>query len=100
MSKRVGLFLMSARGLAVLEAILEVHGADAIAYVVTAADPSIANDYKAELDATARDAKVMLFDRKSVPGTLPASSARFAAAWRWLLPVQPASPLVVFHDSL
>src|SRR5688572_8144520 len=98
-SLKIGLYLMSARGLAVLKALLREHGPAKIAYVVTASDPSMAADYQKELNAAVKEAGVQCYDRKSIPSKLPAVAARFAAAWRWLLP-EDGRPLVVFHDSL
>ena len=97
---KIGLFLMSSRGLAVLEALVREHGPEAIAYVVTASDQSVRKDYQAELTAAARQAGLLSFTREHLPARLPRVAARFAAGWRWLLPENEHEPIVVFHDSL
>ena len=97
---KVGLHVMSSRGLAVLTALLKEFGADAICYIVTSADPSNQNDYRAEIAAAAERAGVACWERREAPPAMPAVRARFAVAWRWMLPVEQAEPLVVFHDSL
>jgi len=97
---KIGLFLMTSRGLAVLDSLLREHGPGAIAYLVTARDPQVQKDHHDELAATARKAGLPVFERQDIPGRLPAVAARFAAGWRWLLPEDEPGPIVVFHDSL
>lgn len=97
---KAGLYLLSARGLAVLEALLKEFGPAVIAYVVTASDSAVENDFRNDIEELATRSGIPVFDRISCPMQMPATRVRFAAGWRWLLREDSREPLVVFHDSL
>jgi methionyl-tRNA formyltransferase len=97
---KLGLYLRSARGLSVLVALLREVGAEAIGYVVAAADSAVEKDDHREISEVAKKAGVPVWTRNDLPARLPPVTTRFAAGWRWLLPEVPGEPLVVFHDSL
>jgi methionyl-tRNA formyltransferase len=96
----IGLFLLSSRGHSVLTAVLQEFGSSAVAYVVTASDSNVENDYRGEIVTAAERAGVRVIDRKEIAGALPPVVARFTAGWRWLLPENEREPIVVLHDSL
>ncbi|MSR16153.1 MAG: hypothetical protein EXR86_16735 [Gammaproteobacteria bacterium] len=96
---KVGVFAMSRRGVAVIEH-LAAHYPDKIGYVVIAGDASVQNDYVESIRSIAHAAHLPVFERGGPAQNLPEVCARLAVAWRWMLPVNTANPLIVFHDSL
>jgi methionyl-tRNA formyltransferase len=93
--RRLVLFAMNEKGLAVLSAILGAGRADAIAAVVVQEDPAVEQDYCQEIASAATAAGVPTI-RRGEP--LPPHAFSVAVGWRFMIREEPR--LVVFHDSL
>lgn len=90
---KIGLYVMTAKGAAVLRAAI-ASGVD-VAYVVTASDPGMVDDGRIEILRLADAADIEVHDRLTpVPDT---ATHTLAAGWRQLLDVRN---LIVLHDSL
>lgn len=96
MSNRITLFLMSFKGLQVLEALGE-NFADSIDFVVTARNANIQDDCYIEIKAAAERLKINCYDRSDKYEV--SSSYAIAVSWRWLISLT-STKLIVFHDSL
>ncbi len=94
----IALYLMSAKGRAVLQCLLAEFGPQLISHVVIGRDAAVADDYHVEIEDMARSAGLRTYSRQEAPASNAA--CLFAVSWRWLLPEQPGQKLVVFHDSL
>lgn len=94
----LGLYLMTAKGVAVLQRLLTEFGSECIAYVVTTTDSAAEYDGYADILKIAHMAGLPTYSRSEVP----AQSAKylFAVSWRWLIKENPGQKVVVFHDSL
>jgi methionyl-tRNA formyltransferase len=92
----IALFVMTAKGLAVLRSLLEVYDSKVIAYVVVSKDEHVVNDYYDEIVALARQFNIVIYDRSHV---LPPAQYAMAVSWRWMIKF-PINKLVVFHDSM
>lgn len=99
MSKKLHLFLMQKRGLAVLQALLahKEIGAQGIAYVVGAKDTNVQEDFFREIKTLAESNNLPFYTR-SQENRPPAQGLSLAIGWRWL--IADATKLVVLHDSL
>lgn len=96
----LGLHLMSAKGHAVLQSLLERFGPGFIAYVVTARDQAVDQDYHDAIVQTARAAGVAVYTRPEEPPREAVASKLFAVSWRWLIHPGPSQQLIIFHDSI
>lgn len=94
----LGLYAMTAKGVAVLRRLLREQGPGALAFVVTSRDPATEYDGHDDIVALARSAGVPVYSRPEQPRE--AATWLLAAGWRWMIPAQENLPLVVFHDSL
>ena len=101
----VGFFLMTEKGLHVLQSVVSAFGPDQIEYVVGAADKNLARDYRNEIEAVCRQNGIAYFDRQGSTNSKDSKDAfrataeyHFAISWRWL--IQDAKRLIVLHDSL
>ncbi len=93
---RITLFLMSYKGLKVLET-FGAEFSDTVDFVVTARDASIQDDYCEEIRQTCKRLDIKCFDRQ---GDFRVTSGyALAVSWRWLINLS-ATKLIVFHDSL
>jgi methionyl-tRNA formyltransferase len=97
---KIGLHVMSAKGYAVLQRLLEQFGPRFIAYVVTARDQAVTEDYHYAIEQLARSAGLPLYTRPAAPGTDAPPPYLFAVSWRWLIHSEPYQQLIVFHDSI
>jgi methionyl-tRNA formyltransferase len=97
---KVGLYLMSAKGHAVLECLLARFGPGFIRHVVTARDKTVAQDYHDDIVKLARSAGLRVFTRPEAPPPGAAAPCLFAISWRWLIHTAPSQQLIVFHDSI
>lgn len=97
---KIGLHLMSAKGYAVLQCLLEQFGPSSIAYVVTARDRAVEEDYHDAIDQLARSKGLTVYTRPAAPSTTELTPYLFAVSWRWLIHTQPSQQLIVFHDSI
>ena len=92
----IGFFLMTEKGLRVLQSVVDTFGPGQIAYVVGAADKNVTQDYRDEIQALCRRYGIAYFDRKD---TLRATAEyHFAISWRWM--IHHAAGLIALHDSL
>ncbi|HQV76753.1 MAG: methionyl-tRNA formyltransferase [Flavobacteriales bacterium] len=95
-----GLYLMTAKGEAVLQRLLADHGPNCVNYVVVAHDAGIEQDCYDSITRLASDAGIPVHDRLTVPQDLKQASHLFAVSWRWLIPLSAGQELIVLHDSL
>lgn len=96
--KEVSLCVMSRKGYAVLRELIERGCAGQIDKVVIAHDKAMANDYYNEMYTVCKDANVSVYDRTEK--TSIASPYCITVAWRWMIPLQEGTKLIVFHDSI
>src|SRR5580700_3254643 len=92
----LGFFLMTAKGLAVLEAVIRAFGAARIAYVVSARDQNLVDDSFDQIAKLCHHNGIPFLE-KNKPASL-LSTYTFAISWRWL--INDVSNLIVLHDSL
>jgi methionyl-tRNA formyltransferase len=92
----IGMFLMTEKGLRVLETVLREFGPGAIAYVVGARDSAVANDHYDDIASLCARQAVPFFDRSATPAC--SADYHFAISWRWIIANAPR--LIVLHDSL
>ena len=98
MNKRIGLYLMSSKGLAVLSNILSEFGHQMVAFVVTARDPSIEIDYYNEIWKMCVAHNVPVFRRSD---NIPYNEEYLlSVSWRWQVKTAAGQKLIVLHDSL
>ena len=91
------LFLMTKKGLAVLQVLVDNDMAPMIDLVVGARDRSIQQDYYEEIKSLCRANDISFFDKKDFLHT--SSDYAIAVSWRWLIDL-PLTELIIFHDSL
>lgn len=91
-----GFFLMTEKGLRVLQSMIDTMGSGRIAYVVGAADKNLTRDYKDEIETLSRQNGIAYFDRQDP--FRPDAEYHFAVSWRWM--IHGAANLIVLHDSL
>lgn len=91
----VGFFLMGKKGFYVLGKFIETLSASKVAYVVSARDPNIENDFYSEIRSLCSKNNIVLYDRKET--FFHDADYTFAIGWKWLL---DESNLIVLHDSL
>ena len=90
------LFLMTEKGYRVLQHVVAHLDTSVVALVVGAPDPSLAQDFFAEIQALCAQAGIP-FQRRNVPLAVRTAYA-LAVSWRWL--IADAGTLIVLHDSL
>ena len=96
--KEVSLCVMSRKGYAVLSDLIGNGYAEQIDKVVIAHDKAMANDYYEEMYAICKEAGINIFNRTEK--TAINSPYCITVAWRWMIPLQEGTKLIVFHDSL
>ena len=94
-SHTVALYLMTSRGLAVLQGLLDRIGPGALRCVVSVRDPGTLDDGFDAIQDMARAAGIPFFERAEAP---PDGGHGLLVAWRWL--IDPFERVVVLHDSL
>lgn len=94
----LGLYLMTAKGLAVFQQLLKKYGKERIAYVVTMPDTATEYDGHSDIISLAHNAGIQTYSKSEAP----AQHARYlmAVSWRWLIKTKSDQRLIVFHDSL
>lgn len=90
------LFLMTEKGYRVLQHIVAQLDASVVTLVVGAPDPSLAQDFFAEIRDLCAQAGIPFQRRNELP-VVPTTHA-LAVSWRWL--IADADTLVVLHDSM
>ncbi len=96
--KQVTLCVMSRKGYAVLKNLIERGYVDLIDKVIIAHDKNMVNDYYSEMNMVCQDAGIPVYDRlKKEAITSPYC---ITVAWRWIIPLQLKTKLIVFHDSI
>lgn len=96
--KEVSLCVMSRKGYVVLRDLINNGYTEQIDKVVIAHDKAMANDYYEEMYTVCKGAGVEVYDKtEKVTITSPYC---IAVAWRWMIPLQEGTKLIVFHDSL
>lgn len=93
-----GLYLMTAKGVAIFQRLLSEFGPECIAYVVTSSDAAVDYDGHVDILRIAHKAGVPTYSRDEVPQQ--SAKYLFAVSWRWLIEEKTPQKLVVFHDSL
>lgn len=91
------LFLMTKKGLAVLQALIDNDMTSMVDMVVGARDRSIQKDYYEEIRELCKSNEIGFWDKKNVLNTN--SKYAIAVSWRWLIEL-PHTELIIFHDSL
>lgn len=92
----IGFYLMSKKGFAVLNAVMQNVKPAVISYVVSSRDEGVANDYYAEIKSCCGKHGVKFYDRKEKNNDN--CKYKIAVSWRWL--IAETANLVVLHDSL
>ena len=95
---RVSLFLMGRKGYVVIRDIICNGYAAMIEQVVIAHDKNMKNDYYDEMLYECKKSSIAVYDKKDKYEI--ASEYCFAIAWRWLIPLNNSTKLIVLHDSL
>ncbi len=94
--KMLTLFLMTQKGLRVLEALCAEYSG-LVAAVITSRDESTQEDCYDEIMALSERTGIDCFDRKDCPAV--ETEYALAISWRWLIPAG-GTRLMVVHDSL
>jgi len=92
----LGLYLMSAKGLATLSS-FDDKNRELVAYIVVGKDNNVTNDYSEEIIKLATQLQIPIFERSQTP---PPASHLIAVSWRWLIRASEKQQLIVFHDSI
>lgn len=102
---QVGLYIMNAKGLAVLRSLLSEFGATCLSFVVCADDPATTDNSMVDIEALCAEQGVLCIPRQGLHNDSSArkvisefSGWRMAVGWRWMIP--STHQLIVFHDSL
>ncbi|GAB3856397.1 hypothetical protein GCM10028822_28730 [Hymenobacter terrigena] len=90
------LYLMTEKGYRVLQHIVAHLDTSAVALVVGAPDPGLAQDFFAEIQSLCAQAGIPFQRRNAHPVVL--TTYAMAVSWRWL--ITDASTVIVLHDSL
>lgn len=98
MMKKISLYVMSRKGYAVLQDLLDAGYTDQIDKVVIAHDKNMANDYYDEMYSICKNAGISIFDKSD--NVTVESAYCITIAWRWMIPLKEHTKLIVFHDSL
>ncbi|MEM7101932.1 MAG: formyltransferase family protein [Bacteroidota bacterium] len=94
---KISLFLMTKKGYAVLERLLESGFQSLIDTIVIGQDSSTQNDYSQSLIDLCQEADLQWHYRKDIPPVT--SEYAIAISWRWMIR-EIDSKLIVLHDSL
>jgi methionyl-tRNA formyltransferase len=96
-AERITLYLMTEKGYRVLEHIVRYLDTSIVAQVVSARDKNLAHDYYDEIVALCKKANISCVNRLAAQRDI--APIALAISWRWLIN-EPASKLIVMHDSL
>jgi methionyl-tRNA formyltransferase len=95
--RHVVLYLMTRKGLVVLQEVCRKLGPSVVRLVVGARDQAVERDYFEEIQAVALAQNIPFCERDAAGHPEPGVPC-IAIAWRWL--IHGAQPLIVLHDSL
>lgn len=95
--QNITLFIMTAKGLAVLQHLVESGLTGALSAVVIGSDKQILEDAAKEIEALCIGHNITYYHRTAAPEVT--SEYAIAISWRWLINL-PATKLIVLHDSL
>ena len=97
---KVAFYAMNSKGLFVLSRFIEKFGSDAIAYVVSASDPSVQYDAFDEIQVLTKKYRIRFYNRTHLDVSVEEEfdGLKFAIGWRWI--IRSIKNLIVFHDSL
>lgn len=96
MNNSIAFYLMTEKGLAVLDSHIRTFGTKHIAGVITASDANVVEDHSIQIKELCKKNGIPCFDRKE-KNAIEASHA-FVVSWRWMLAENKG--LIIFHDSL
>lgn len=95
---KITLFLMTQKGYEVLRAIVDANLQSVIAKVVAGRDNQIENDFFSEIKDLCSYYKIDFYEnRKEIQLN---SEFALAVSWRWIIPENKLTTLLVIHDSL
>jgi len=94
---KIGLYLMTQKGLAVLCDLIDAFGVVPIAWVRCATDAN-QKDYYEDIRTLCREANILCLG----PGDpqTPEADVAFAVSWRWMINAPEVGRLIILHDSL
>ena len=96
---KINLYLMSEKGYEVLRNLIDAHYTPLIGQVIQAQDKNVQNDYYTEIHDLCIQQGITVSNRRDLTEPVAAEYS-IAISWRWLIPVEGASNLIVLHDSL
>lgn len=99
MQKKLTLFLMTYKGLLVLKGLAEAGLTDQVDRVIIGRDKQVQQDYSRELAELCTTCQVPYVFREEFDGMTTTAYA-IAISWRWLIPENGATQVIVLHDSL
>lgn len=94
---KIALYLMTEKGLEVLERILSVDPS-IVSHVVVGQDSNLRMDHGDEIEARCTAERIRCFARENAPD-VEEDTFVLAVSWRWMI-VHPSARLIIFHDSL
>lgn len=96
---KVGLYLMGYKGLGCLQVAIDKKKSlfIEIAFVVSAQDKSVLNDYFLDIKKLAQDHQIPFYNR-STNTKVANTDISIGISWRWI--IKDPDNLIVFHDSL
>jgi len=95
---QVVFYLMTEKGLAVLESAIKNGHSKQIAYVVIGEDKNLTQDFSEAIKTVCVSAEIP-FDLDTNKPTVPKSNYAIAISWRWIIPITDRK-LIIIHDSL
>ena len=97
MTKNIALYLITYKGLKVLENIVEHNLMEQLNYVCIGKDQNIENDYSREIEDLCIKFKISYFFNNA-KNTISHNGYYIAISWRWI--ITGPNPIIVLHDSL
>lgn len=94
----VSLFLMSKKGLHVLNSLILRNYSNLISIVIIARDQNVSNDYAEEIIQKCIINKIPFIERKEHFEIK--TKYAIAISWRWIINLKKETQLIVLHDSL
>jgi len=96
---KIGFYVLGKKGYFALDDFRKQFGVDSIAFVMSAHDKGVENDWYSDVAEFCSVHNVVFHARgEANESFLPFADFQFAIGWRWM--IKDASNLIVFHDSL